>query len=269
MDWRQEERGMTQLKDQLQRSLTFQHTPRRIVSLVPSMTELVDYLGHGSSLVGCTKFCVHPAHLRKEISIIGGTKNVHIEIVKQLKPDLILANKEENVKEQVEALMEICQVYISNVKTLDDALVMNHQIAQLLRVEDEGITLNKAIKNTLHHDSDPPLKVAYIIWQKPLISVGGDTFIHHMLEETGFVNVFGHMDRYPSITQEELQATDADIVFLSSEPFPFKQKHIIEYQRAFPKKSIHLIDGEMASWYGNRMLLGVQYLTRLRKRLLS
>jgi len=259
---------MIRLQDQLDRKIQFNDPPSNIVSLVPSMSELVAYLGHETAIVGCTKFCVHPSQLGKEATIIGGTKNVHIEKVKALKPDLVLCNKEENVKVQVEAIEKFCTVYISNVATIEDAIQMNQDLGIILQEETESLRLNQRIRSLKEEFFVGGKRVAYLIWQNPLMTIGGDTFIHSMLANAGFENVFMDRKRYPSITTDELKASDAEYIFLSSEPYPFAEKHQMLFQQHFPDKKVFLVDGEMTSWYGNRMLLGLQYLNRLHQRLL-
>jgi ABC-type Fe3+-hydroxamate transport system substrate-binding protein len=251
--------------DQLNRPISLANSPQRIISLVPSQTELLFDLGKGDKVVGRTKFCIHPADEVKNIQRIGGTKNLNIELIKSLQPDLIIANKEENTKEQIDELVKHFPVWISDIQTLYDALDMITKIGELLEAEQKAkemvsqIQANfSALKNTT------PKKVIYFIWQNPYISVGADTFISAMLQSAGFENVLKNKSRYPEISEEEIRNSDAEFLFLSSEPYPFKEKQKHEFEKLFPTKKIILVDGEMFSWYGSRLLKAADYFLKLR-----
>ncbi|EAQ38359.1 Fe3+-binding periplasmic protein [Dokdonia sp. MED134] len=257
--------------DQMGRSLTFDHTPVRIVSLVPSQTELLVDLGLQSSLVGITKFCVHPVTLRNEVSVVGGTKQVHYDKIKALQPDIILCNKEENTEEMVRILQDIATVHLSDVKTLQDAHNLIIQYGTIFNVTQRATAITTRIKEEQERFRESitnpinTLKVGYFIWQEPLMVVGDDTFIHHILEELGFVNAFKNKEgRYPTVTEQDLK--DLDYVFLSSEPFPFSEKHIEAFQKKTTAQVV-LVDGEYFSWYGSRLIKAFPYFTSLSKRL--
>ncbi|WP_405211953.1 ABC transporter substrate-binding protein [Dokdonia sp. Asnod2-E02] len=253
--------------DQMGRSLTFDHTPVRIVSLVPSQTELLVDLGLQSSLVGITKFCVHPVILRNEVSVVGGTKQVHFDKIKALQPDIILCNKEENTEEMVRILQDIATVHLSDVKTLQDAHNLIIQYGTIFNVTQRATTITTRIKKEqerFRESITKPIntpKVGYFIWKEPLMVVGDDTFIHHLIEELGFINAFKNNEgRYPTVTEEDLK--DLDYVFLSSEPFPFSEKHIEEFQKNTTAQVI-LVDGEFFSWYGSRLIKAFPYFASL------
>jgi len=226
----------------------------RIICLVPSLTELIVDLGLEENLVGITKFCVHPKSLKNSKTIIGGTKNINIDKIKELHPDLIIANKEENVKEQVEALAQTYPVLLTDINHFEDALQAIWTIGKWTQKEVEAGILIEAIK---HHFENTDLKkinkAAYLIWKDPYMTIGGDTFIHDMMRICGLSNAFGEKSRYPEITLDDLSRKDIGVILLSSEPYPFSQKHISTLQIAFPDKKIILVDGEMFSWYGSRM----------------
>lgn len=253
--------------DQLGRKHCFKNTPKRIVSLVPSQTELLHYLGLKHEVIGITKFCVHPNEWFRSKTRIGGTKNVNIEAVKALQPDIIIANKEENVKEQMEALEAIAPVWVSDVNHLEDALAMIEAIGLLTATNENAQKLIEEINNCFNQLITPnyKLKTCYLIWRKPYMTVGGDTYINNMLQYAGFNNVFAKENRYPEITMEQLVEANCEVVFLSSEPYPFKQQHIEELQAALPKVKILLVDGEMFSWYGSRLLEAASYFKNLSK----
>lgn len=258
---------MAEYLDQCNRIVRIPLIPQRIISIVPSQTSLLDTLGLGKQIIGVTKFCVHPSEYLLTKEIIGGTKKLDIEKIRSLQPDLIIANKEENVKEQIEALHEFCPVWVSDISDLADALQMVSQIAEITSTDAVGCELIAKIELQFSHYIKPKqkLRVAYLIWRKPYMSVGGDTFIHDMLDRAGFDNIFGHLERYPVIDLDLMQAEKPDIVFLSSEPFPFAQKHIDELQSICVDAKILLVDGEMFSWYGSNLLNAPAYFEHLKQ----
>lgn len=225
----------------------------KVVSLVPSITEALFDLGLTEhEVVGRTKFCIHPAEKVKHVAVIGGTKNINIDKIRALQPDLILANKEENIKEQVEALMDDFKVIVTNVETVEDNYYLLKNLGKLLNKEDLAQAFNLKIYEVLNQAaSSSRLKAAYLIWNNPYMTVGSDTFIHKILTEIGFENLFKDRKRYPEITTEDLAG--ADLIMLSSEPFPFKEKHIEELRKVYPDKKIMIVDGEAFSWYGTHI----------------
>ncbi|WP_126653988.1 ABC transporter substrate-binding protein [Chryseobacterium aureum] len=235
----------------------------KIVSLVPSITEALFDLGlTENEVVGRTKFCIHPQDKIKKVSVIGGTKNINIEKIKALQPDLILANKEENVKDQVEALMNDFKVTVTNVETIEDNYYLLKNLGKLLGKEEKAQLFNLKIYDVLNQAKlDTPVKAAYLIWNNPYMTIGSDTFIHKILSEIGFENIFKDKTRYPQITTEDLAA--ADVIMLSSEPFPFKEKHIEELQAFYPDKKIMIVDGEAFSWYGTHIAKCENYFKEL------
>lgn len=256
---------MPSFTDQMGRDIYLEKTPRRIISLVPSQTELLFSLGLETEVVGITKFCVHPAEWLATKARVGGTKQINIQTIKQLQPDLIIANKEENVKEQIEALASDYPVWISYVNNLNDAFQMIAAIGAVCGKSIEAKTLIATIENQFGNLNIPDIKqkVCYLIWQNPYMTVGGDTFISHMLQQAGFENIFAHQSRYPIITLEELSTMNYDLLLLSSEPYPFSQKHIDELQPLLPGKKILLVDGELFSWYGSRLQYAPEYFRQL------
>ncbi len=252
--------------DQLGTKHRFENYPKRIISLVPSQTELLHYLGLENEVIGITKFCVHPNDWFRNKTRIGGTKNVNVEAVKVLQPDLIIANKEENVKAQIEALSSICPVWVSDVNNLDDALKMIEDIGFLTGTTEKVNSVSETIKKRFQQikTSNLKLKTCYLIWREPFMTVGGDTFISNMLGYCGLENLFKNENRYPEITLQQLLLLNCELVLLSSEPYPFKQKHINEIQQALPNAKILLVDGEMFSWYGSRLLQAADYFEKFK-----
>lgn len=235
----------------------------KIVSLVPSITEALFDLGlTENEVVGRTKFCIHPQDKIKNVPIIGGTKNINIEKIKALQPDLILANKEENVKDQVEALMDDHKVMVTNIDTIEDNYYLLKNLGKLFGKEDRAQLFNLKIYDVLNQAKlESPVKAAYLIWKNPYMTIGSDTFIHRILSEIGFENIFKDKTRYPQITTEDL--VEADVIMLSSEPFPFKEKHIEELQIFYPDKKIMIVDGEAFSWYGTHIAKCENYFKEL------
>jgi ABC-type Fe3+-hydroxamate transport system substrate-binding protein len=254
--------------DQLKRPLLIGPPPQRIICLVPSITELLYDLGLGDRVIGITKFCTHPKEWHSTKTKIGGTKTLNIKKIKELRPDLIIANKEENVKEQIEELTNQFRVYISDISNLQQALEMMMHIGQLTDTVSNTIKIINPIERQFNKlakeakKSKP--KLAYLIWREPYMTIGKDTFIQDMLTRMGVQNVFAKEKRYPVITIEMLKKKNSAYLFLSSEPYPFKQKHITELEEQLPKTKIILVDGALFSWYGSRLLKAVPYFRKLK-----
>lgn len=244
--------------------------PRRIVSLVPSQTELLYHLGLKERVIGITKFCVHPKAWFQEKVRVGGTKNVNIEKLLALKPDLVLANKEENRKDDVELLAQQVPVWVTDIATLDDALTMIETIGAITNTSAKAAEILQQIIagfEQLKPVTAQRLRVCYLIWKDPYITVGGDTFIHDMLLHAGYQNCSEETQRYPAIDLQQIQNAHCDCVLLSSEPFPFSEKHIAELQQQLPHQKMVLVDGELFSWYGSRLLQAPAYFKLLRRQL--
>jgi len=245
------------------------YSPKKIISLVPSQTELLYALGLEAETIAITKFCVHPKTWFQSKTRIGGTKTINIDKVISLRPDLIIANKEENVKEQVEMLAEHFPVWVSDVNTLDEAYQMVQDIGILTKTENIAAELVSAIKHMFNifiqnNNIKKRISTAYLIWKDPYMTVGRDSFISDLMGVAGLENVFHEQLRYPEITLSKLKQLNCKLVLLSSEPYPFKEKHIEELQRELPGVKIILVDGELFSWYGSRLLHSPAYFEKLR-----
>ncbi len=261
---------MITLTDQIGQELNFTTAPKRIISLVPSQTELLEHLGLGQQIVGLTKFCVHPIGLKEEKMIVGGTKSVHFDRIASLAPDLILCNKEENTKEMVEELQKIAPVHTSDVRSLEDNYALIEQYGILFEtnkeatfciqnIQKEAASLEEIVKGK------SKIKIGYFIWKDPYMTAGSDTFIDVMLTHIGLENVFQkYSGRYPVVELEQLK--DVDFLLLSSEPYPFTKQHqmVIEKHTGIFTK---LVDGEYFSWYGSRLIEAFTYFAQLRKEL--
>jgi ABC-type Fe3+-hydroxamate transport system substrate-binding protein len=255
-----------QLTDQLGIQHTFDTQLVRIVSLVPSQTELLYDLGLEDNIVGITKFCVHPVHFKATKTIVGGTKNVKFDKIKSLQPDIIICNKEENTKEIVEELSAICPVWVTDIYTIEDNLQMISDFGQLFNKRTEAQKwidkINFAYQNFKQFIQDKPTKkAAYFIWANPYMVAGNQTFINELLQLNRFENIYKEKEgRYPEIELKKIRLEgDPDYVFLSSEPFPFKDEHAFEIGRFTHHAKTVFVDGEMFSWYGSRLLKAFAY----------
>jgi len=239
--------------DQTGYVLTLPNVPQRVVSLVPSQTELLHELGLDEQVLGITRFCVHPDHWFRGKIRIGGTKKVHVERIRDLGPDLVLANKEENTREDVERIREFCPVWTSDIVTVDDALSMITEVAGLFRREKEGARLAGQIRDALASVRPLNRRAAYLIWKDPYMVAGGDSFISEMMKAAGITNVFAGLSRYPVMDVEQMAQSGADLLLLSSEPYPFRETDVTWLASTLKGMEIRLVDGEMFSWYGSRM----------------
>lgn len=249
-------------EDQMNRKLVLEKIPQRIISLVPSQTELLVHLGLGDRVVGLTKFCVHPKGFKKNKAVIGGTKNFHFDNIEILNPDLIIGNKEENYKEGIERLTEKYPVWMSDIFNLEDAMEMMKALGDITGKKEEAVLITDKIR--IGFEQKFPFKgtAVYLIWQDPIIVAGKYTFIDDLLKRVGYENLIGN-ERYPEITNEEITALDPDYILLSSEPYPFKKTHIAVYEKMFSKAKVQCVDGEMFSWYGSRLVKAVNYFKSL------
>jgi ABC-type Fe3+-hydroxamate transport system substrate-binding protein len=275
--------------DQMGRNVEVPYLPQRIVSLVPSQTELLYDLGLSDEIVGQTLFCIHPQAMHQIKPRVGGTKNFKLAKIAELKPDLIIGNKEENDRGGIEELSKHYPVWMSDIQTLDDALDMIQKIGDLVGKVDAAHLLVRSIRSSFEEleegswrlaDGGPQLedgsvflankvkwnkrKTAYFIWRKPWMVAGHDTFISDMLNRLGFENVFhGEPSRYPEVTEAMLKEANPECLLLSSEPYPFKQEHLNELQAICPNAKILLVDGELFSWYGSRLQYAVPYFKKI------
>ena len=265
--------------DQMGRRVAVPFPPQRIVSLVPSQTELLFDLGLGAQVVGVTKFCIHPAEARTRATVVGGTKNFDFEKIEALKPDVVIGNKEENYQEGIEALAAKFPVWLSDISNLPEALDMIRRVGLITGAREKAAALAAEIEAsfaTLDAPAAGPaslatkateatsVSAAYFIWRKPYMVAATGTFIDDMLARAGFTNAFAHAGRYPEISAEQLAAANPARIFLSSEPYPFAAKHLAEFQTLCPAAKVEVVDGELFSWYGSRLQYSAAYLSQLR-----
>jgi len=250
--------------DQMGHALLLDYPPKRIVSLVPSQTELLFDLGLDSEVVGLTKFCIHPAEKFTTTTKVGGTKKLKMEVIRALQPDLIIGNKEENTQAEIEALRHEFPVWMSDINNLNDALDAILRIGDLVDRGPEAAYLHHLIETgfrdleILARRRSQPLNVAYLIWKSPYLFAGANTFIDDILRRNGWHNVVDEA-RYPELDLQSLAERGCELVLLSSEPYPFREAHQREIAEALPQARVLLVDGEMFSWYGSRLVKAIQY----------
>lgn len=259
--------------DQIGTAHSFKKLPVRIVSLVPSQTELLCDLGLEEMIVGITKFCVHPEHIKSTKKVVGGTKHVDIEKIRQLEPDIIICNKEENTQDIVKELGKTGPVWVTDIRTIEDNCQMISDFGRLFNCQAASQDLNHRLqvgftdfKSFISNKSVK--RAAYFIWKNPYMVAGTDNFINEMLKLNHFENVYQNSSRYPEINLEKIVVEgNPELIFLSSEPFPFKEKDALEIQQFAADAKIIIVDGELFSWYGSRLLKAFDYFKQLHKQL--
>ncbi len=251
--------------DQLHRTITVAQPPQRIVSLVPSQTELLYTLGLQEEVVGITKFCIHPEEWFHSKTRVGGTKKLNLERIQFLHPDLIIGNQEENEQQQIEALAAHFPVWMSKIDTLPDAMQMIQAVGNMVNREEEAQVLVESIQSDFKKLLRPTrlIRAAYLIWKEPYMVAAKDTFINEMLQRAGFYNVFADQSRYSEITLEALAKAQPEVILLSSEPYPFEERHIRTFQQVCQRAVVQVVDGELFSWYGSRLLHSAMYFRTL------
>jgi ABC-type Fe3+-hydroxamate transport system substrate-binding protein len=248
--------------DHLSRAVFLPKPPERIISLVPSQTELLVDLGLEEKIVGVTKFCVHPSHLRKSKTIVGGTKKYRFEVIESLNPDLIFGNKEENEQAGIEFLAEKYPVWMSDIFDLNDSLRMISDLGEITGTQSKASEIISKIESSFAESIPFKGTCVYLIWENPKMAAGKNTFINTMLSVAGFENLI-QAERYPELSEENLIELSPDYLLLSSEPFPFKEKHLDAFRKLLPNSKVLLVDGELFSWYGSRLLVAPDYFKRL------
>ncbi len=266
---------MPEFLDQLQRRVILPSLPSRIVSLVPSQTELLFRLGLEDQVVGITKFCTHPDAWYRTKTRVGGTKTVDPEKVAALRPDLIIAGKEENIKEQVEGLAEHFPVWISDVSNYEEALSMIESVGAITGRVDRSQELIRSIQREMDSLQQQRAtttgkfkkRVAYLIWNDPFMAAGGDTYISDMLAKAGFENIYAEQTRYPIVTLKDLEAHHCELLLLSSEPYPFTEVHAASLSEELPNTNVVVVDGVPFSWYGGQLEGAPAYFLQLHRQL--
>lgn len=271
--------------DHLGRQVTLPDKPARIVSLVPSITETLFALGLRGSVVGRTRFCIFPEEVGK-LPAVGGTKDASVEKILSLSPDLLIAEKEETPKELVEQLHDKLPVYVTHVESFDDGLRLIRDLGEIAKAEEKAEELLSNLQKAFDRfrmERDMLLRqgmekgawgeegpaVTYLIWRKPYMVAGSTTFIDAMLHQLGVRNLFAGRGRYPVVTEAELSREEMNLLFLSSEPFPFSQRYEAEFRNLSPGAKIFYVDGSIFSWYGARMLSAPKYFKKLLREIIG
>jgi len=233
--------------------------PQRIVSLVPSLTELVWFLGRGDWLVGRTRFCTEPAGAIERVPAVGGTKNPKVERIVALAPDLVIANREENRKEDVEALRVAgLAVLLTNPNSVPEAVAMVRELGVLLGAETKAEDLARQTESAMAEGVQGSKRRVFVaIWKEPLMGLGSGTYGNDLLERCGAVNVLGGRARYPEVSLEELEGLGTALVLLPDEPYPFKESDAETFANIAPAK---VVDGKLLWWYGPRMPAAIREL---------
>jgi ABC-type Fe3+-hydroxamate transport system substrate-binding protein len=258
---------VVRLTDATGATVSLAATPRRIVSLVPSTTETVFELGAGDRVVGVTRYCVRPDGARRQARVVGGTKSPRLETIRELDPDLILANQEENREEDVQALRQVAPVYVAFPRDVPAAIAEILKLGILTGREAVARRMCLELAESLQRlrearDGRPVFPYLYFIWRQPYMAAGPGTFIDALLGEAGGRNVLdGAPGRYPELTAEQIETAGADVLFFSSEPYPFAPRHLEEIPAARGKRI--LVDGQLLSWHGARMREGIPYAERV------
>lgn len=259
---------MITFTDALGRSVEAPSPPARIVSLVPSVTETLFSFGVGHSVVGVTRFCAEPADGVSRLPKVGGTKDVDVGAVLGLAPDLVLANAEENRREDIEGLIEAgATVMVTFPRTVADALEELQVLAEIVGAGETAAAILDDASREVAGDSTPPSEAVPVfcpIWRRPWMTIGPHTYIHDMIRLCGGRNIFADANpRYPQVSLAEVRARAPEVVLLPDEPYPFEDKHAEEVIEALGPVRIHLVDGKDLCWYGPRIGPAVRAFRRL------
>jgi len=261
--------------DDLQRVISLPAYPRRLVSLVPSITETLFALGVGERVVGVTDYCTHPPEEVARVTKVGGTKDPHLEAILQLAPDLVILNDEENRREDFTWLAERgLPLYVTAPRKVADGIAMIDKLGALLGCQPQSGPLAQTLRSRYDRlatevAGQPRLRVFCPIWRKPWMSFNRDTYIDDMLWCGGGENVLrARTDRYFTLTLEEVETLSPQVVLLPSEPYPFATKHIVHLTplRDTPAGRaghFYCVDGRALCWYGPRIADGLEQLARL------
>lgn len=240
------------IKDQAGYQVDITKQPQKIISLVPSQTELLFDLGLDNRIAGITRYCDKPHDKTIHKPVVGGTKDIDMEVIHKLAPDLIIGNKEENDWQQIMSLKKKYPVWLSDISSLEDSLLMIGQTGKITGCSKKAGSIVHAIRKGIAGIKRiPSTNAAYLVWKDPWIAAGGSTLIHDLMSRCGLQNIFTSYSKYPRINHKQLEP--ASIILLSSEPFPFRETHVATMQKQFPAKKIILIDGAIFSWYGSRL----------------
>ena len=253
--------------DQLGRKIQLDSTPEKIISLVPSITELLFDLGLEEKILGRTKFCIHPEEKVKKIPAIGGVMGLQYHKIEEIQPDIIFASKEENAKKEILDIDKQFPVWVSDVHNLTEAIGMIHSIGEICDKKDKAKELTQKTETAFEELSDIPegvIRGVYLIWKNPFYTINSNTFIHDMLRRCGVENLFaGKEKEYPIVKEKEIKDMNPDYIFLPSEPYNFKDSDVEKISKKFPNSEIRRVDGEFFSWYGSHLINAPSYFKQI------
>jgi ABC-type Fe3+-hydroxamate transport system substrate-binding protein len=239
--------------------------PRRIVSLIPSITETLFALGAGDAVVGCTTFCTEPRDGVATKTRVGGEKNPKLDLIRELGADLVVANIEENVREHIETLRAWgIPVFVTYPRTVEDGIRLVRELGAITATTSHGVAIVEALERRLgavraDQAGRRRVRVFCPIWRNPYMTVNADTYIHDMLAVCGGDNVFaGLAKRYPEVSLEDVAQARPDVILLPDEPYRFRRAHVADFapypeMPAVRDGRIHVLDGKLLSWYGPRI----------------
>ncbi len=257
---------MVTINDATGRQLEFSRPPKRIISLVPSLTELLFHLKLDDEIFGVTNYCIHPSSKYSQKTKIGDPRDINMALIKAMEPDLILASKEENPREDIEFMMGEFKVFVSDIRTFEGAMCLIYEVGKIVDRKKDAKRLIKKLQVAYKPFPllDKEIPIAYLIWNNPFMTINNNTFLHSMLEKVGFRNVFAdEEERYPTVTHEQILKMKPRYIFLSTEPYPFTESIMQELQPIFEGAQLKIVDGEMFAWYGYRMLRAAGYFQEL------
>jgi ABC-type Fe3+-hydroxamate transport system substrate-binding protein len=241
------------MRDLFGRTFDFATPPRRVVSLVPSLTETLFDLGAGDDVAGITGFCIFPADLDRPR--VGGTKNPRIDAIRALAPDLVYVNLEENLERHAKAIEEFAPVFVTEPKTVDDVASLITSLGAIHHRDDRARELTTALAKERVRVT--PFTFAVPIWKKPWMWCGGDTYVSNLIESIGGTNVLREQTRYPSLDLEQVLALHPDVIFLPDEPYEFKTADAAEIRGP---RVVGPFPGHLFTWHGTRTILGLRFL---------
>ena len=249
--------------------------PRRIVSLIPSVTEILFVLGAGSSVAGCTVYCTEPPEGVATKTRVGGPKNPKLDVIRELGADLVVANVEENVREHVETLRRWgIPVYVTYPRSVAAGIRLVSDLGAVVSLPERGREMAAALEAALDdvrraRAGKPARRVFYAIWRGPWMTINRDTYTHDMLVLCGADNVFGQSaTRYPEVTLPDVARAAPEVILLPDEPYRFRRAHLAGFDAcpdipAVRDRRVHLVDGKLATWYGPRIAEAFRVLPRL------
>jgi len=230
--------------------------PQRIVSLVPSVTELLVQWGLGARLVGRTRYCIEPRWIRNTVPTVGGTKDPDLDRIRDLAPDLVILEEDENPKAAAEALTALGLPWLAlRIRTVKDCATALRELGARLGLQAEAEPRAKALEDAIKGRRRKGPRALALIWKAPWMSAGPDTYIGDLLRQGGLTPI--GPDRYPTLSDADLDALDPQLILLPTEPYRFNQRHQTEFQRRFPEAAVHLVDGQALTWYLSRTEVGL------------